>query len=267
MKQVLKSLAHKTLAVMNVFPTRMTDRGEFQSLLQKLYPVSTNKELIRLGPDGDGGYLVPNDLEGIEACFSPGIGFVSGFEKDCADRGMKVFLADKSAKQPAKAHKLFHFTKKFIGVTTDDAFMTCDDWVNSSLPESRSDLLLQIDIEGYEYEVFLSMSDILMNRFRIIVAEFHQLDQFWSEPFFNVAARAFEKIVQTHTCVHIHPNNFDGFLQIGGLKVPQTAEFTFLRNDRIANPSYQRVFPNPLDSDNHPHRPSLTLPRCWYGGE
>lgn len=32
--------------------------------------------------------------------------------------------------------------------------MTLDDWVKSSMPKSQDELLLQIDIEGFEYEVF-----------------------------------------------------------------------------------------------------------------
>ena len=159
MKQLLKSYLIKILATANAFPTRMTDRSELQSLLKKLYPLSSTKELIRLGPKGDGGYLLPNDLVGIQACFSPGVSFVSGFEKDCAALGMKVFLADNSVEGPASAHELFRFTRKFVGATSDDDFMTLDNWVATSIPETNSDLLLQIDIDGDEYEVFLSASE------------------------------------------------------------------------------------------------------------
>jgi hypothetical protein len=263
MKRIHKFLLKRALEDKNKVLVAMTDSNKIQSLLQKLYPVSCDKELIRFGPKGDGGYLLPNDLEGIEACFSPGVAFVSGFEKDCADLGMKIFLADKSVEQPTEVHKLFSFTKKFVGVTSNDDFITMDNWVASSLPESQSDLLLQIDIEGYEYEVFLSISDKLMRRFRIIVVEFHYLKQLWNSPFFKLAARAFEKILQTHTCVHIHPNNRFGSIQKKGLDIPHLLEFTFLRNDRIANPSYQNVFPNPLDYDNTDN-PPLILPKCWY---
>ncbi len=256
----------KILARVNRFTTPMTDRRKLQSLLKKLSPLSTDKELIRLGPKGDGGYLVPNDLVGIQACFSPGVGFASGFEKDCAELGMKVFLADKSVDGSAVKNELFYFTKKFVGVTSNDDFTTLDNWVASSLLEKHTDLLLQIDIEGYEYEVFLSTSDALMQRFRIIVAEFHSLNMLWSWPFFNLAGRAFEKILETHSCIHIHPNNFESHLQINGLDIPQVMEFTFLRNDRMEKTSYQNNFPNPLDCDNDAMGSPLVLPKCWYGG-
>lgn len=264
MKQLLNSALIETLTVVNVFPTRMTALDEIRALLKNLYPLSTNRELIRLGPRGDGGYLVPNDLVGIQACFSPGVSCKSGFEKDCATLGMQIFLADKSVDRPSIEHESFYFTKKFIGATSDDDFMTLDNWVTSSLPETNSDLLLQIDIEGYEYETFLSASESLMQRFRIIVAEFHELDQLWSRPFFNLARRAFDKILQTHACVHIHPNNYEGSLQKAGLNIPRVMEFTFLRNTSIKHSSYQNNFPSSLDYDNNPNNPALVLPRCWY---
>lgn len=264
MKQIIKPIAIDILALGNAFPTPLSDKNALQSLVHKLSPMTSEKDLIRLGPKGDGGYLVPDDLEGIEACFSPGVCLVSGFEKDCADLGMKVFMADRSVDQPAAMHDQFHFIKKYVGVTTNDDFMTVDDWVASSLPGSKADLLLQIDIEGYEYETLLGMSDNLMRRYRIIVGEFHDLDQLWNRPFFKLASRVFEKILQTHTCVHIHPNNCSAPLNKGELSIPPVAEFTFLRNDRVNNASYAKVYPHPLDYDNS-GKSHFPLPACWYG--
>lgn len=266
MRRHLKPYITKALAFANVFPTRMTDPSNLRILLTTLHPISPEKELIRLGHQGDGGYLVPDDLTGISACFSPGVSRISGFEKDCADCGMKVFLADKSVDRPAEEHKLFHFSKKFIGAISNDDFMTLDSWVDTSLSDRDSDLLLQIDIEGYEYEVFLSTSEVLMRRFRIIVAEFHQLDQLWNKPFFNLASRTFEKILKTHSCVHIHPNNCRGSIKKDGIEIPKTMEFTFLKSDRIDHCSYQQNFPNPLDCENTANAP-LPLPSCWYGAK
>ncbi len=263
MSQYLKSIGRDLLARGGAYPTPVTEKRALQSLLQRLHPVATDRRLVRLGPPGDGGYLIPDDLDGIEACFSPGVSQISGFEKDCAERGMEVFMADRSVDRPTEWHDRFHFTKKFVGVTTNDDFMTLDNWVKESLPASASDLLLQIDIEDCEYETFLGMSDALMGRFRIIVGEFHSLNHFWSRPFFQVASRAFDKILQTHSCVHIHPNNQSPAMEKEGLSIPPMMEFTFLRNDRIASRTPATVFPHPLDSENTAGTP-LPLPGCWY---
>jgi hypothetical protein len=254
----------KILGAFNLFPALITNKDELQALLKQLYPVSSGKAMIRLGSQGDGGYLLPDDLSGIEACFSPGVSSVSEFEKDCAERGMKVFLADKSVEGPATDHQLFHFSKKFIGAIQNDDFMTLENWVASSITDEFSDLLLQIDIEGYEYEVFLSSPERLMKRFRVIIAEFHRIDQLWNKSFFRFASSTFEKILQTHTCVHIHPNNAGISVQKDGFVLPQVMEFTFLRKDHIEEEStYQTVFPHPLDRDNASGN-TLMLPKCWY---
>ena len=263
MKQKLKPLAIDILSMGNAFPVPMTDAHALKSLVQRLAPVYGGKDLIRLGPKGDGGYLVPDDLSDIEALFSRGVCQVSDFERDCADLGMKVYMADKSVDGPATNHNSFNFIKKYVGVTTNNDFMTIDNWVSTALPTSENDLLLQIDIEGYEYESFLAMSDNLMKRFRIIVAEFHDLDQLWGRPFFQLASRAFEKILQTHTCVHIHPNNACAPLIKSGLSIPPTMEFTFMRNDRILNSMPSLKFPHHLDADNA-NSPHFPLPECGY---
>lgn len=254
-------------AALNLQSGGSTTKDELQSLISKLHPVSCDKELIRLGLIGDGGYLVPDDLTGIEACFSPGVGFSSTFEKDCADRGMKVFLADGSVDSAKSYHELFVFLKKYVGMVTDNNFTTLDDWVKSSMPDFRGDLLLQMDIEGSEYEVLLAASEDLLKRFRIIVIEFHSLDRLCCKPFFKIASQVFEKLLHTHTCVHNHPNNFSDVIEFKGLEIPSVMEFTFLRNDRISNSSFAKTFPHPLDADNAENKPSLPLPVCWYREE
>ena len=223
----------------------------------------TDKGLIRLGPNGDGGYLVPDDLDGIEACFSPGVGDLVGFERDCLARGMRVFMADGSVDSPVVDDPAYSFLRKYIGALNSPDRVTLDSWVGSVLPGSQSDLLLQIDIEGSEYETFLNLSDGLLRRFRIIAGEFHLIDQLWNRPYFSLVSKAFEKILQAHSCVHIHPNNCIGPVERDGLTIPPVMEFTFLRNDRLQREDYASRFPHAADFDNTAG-PSLPLPACWY---
>lgn len=263
MRSLIKNSMIRTLGIVDAFPVRSTESGEVRALLDRLYPIACDKPLIRLGPCGDGGYLIPDDLGGIEACFSPGVDLVSGFEKDCAARGIHVFLADNTVEQPAEEDELFHFTKKFVGAFSNDDFMTLDRWVDSVSLSKHSDLMLQMDVEGSEYEVFFSMSEALMERLRIIVVEFHALNQLWDKNFFKIASRVFDRILYTHSPVHIHPNNCCGSLKKKGLDIPVAMEFTFLRRDRILRPRYEQQFPNCLDCDNV-DKAGLVLPECWY---
>lgn len=230
----------------------------YKRILPHLHPVTTNRGLVRFGPTGDGGYLVPDDFEGIEACFSPGVSSVSGFESDCAKRGMKVFMADASVDAPADQHPLFEFKKSFIGATTRDNFISLEDWVEQSAKGMHGDLMMQMDIEGFEYEALDTAPSELLERFRIIVMELH-----WLHIVSSDKIRVFRKLLKSHTCLHIHPNNYYTPIKVFDLEIPPLMEFTFLRKDRIARSEYRDDFPHPLDSDNS-SRPTLDLPRCWY---
>ncbi len=108
-------------------------RAEKQAVLDlvnRLHPRTTEHGLVRLGGTGDGGYLVPNDFDGIEACFSPGVCDRANFETDMIARDIRCYLTDASVQKTPIAHDLVHFTKKFLGVINDSQTITLDDWVN-----------------------------------------------------------------------------------------------------------------------------------------
>jgi hypothetical protein len=217
-----------------------------------------------MGPSGDGGYLVPNDLEGIDYAFSPGVSTESGFEAELADRGIGVFLADLSVQGPARAHPRFVFDKKFLGCVTDERYMTLDEWKARRIPDHGGDLLMQMDIEGAEFETLFDASAALLAQFRIMVIEFHYLQNLLNRPYFELVSRLFAKLLAAHSVVHIHPNNCCGSVKAGGFEIPRVAELTFLRNDRFKKKEPQRTFPHPLDRDNT-RKATLPLHRCWYG--
>ena len=54
--------------------------------IKKLMPYEVGFELIRLGENSDGGYLIPKDFENINYCYSAGVGFVTQFEKDLEEK-------------------------------------------------------------------------------------------------------------------------------------------------------------------------------------
>jgi len=242
-KIVLRRLAKKGFT-----PQKTISKEKLIGLIELLYPVQTQFDLIRLGPNGDGGYLVPNCLEDIVACFSPGVAQVSEFEYDCLRGGMKIFMADKSVEKPNwdVAEDRYHFDKKFIGCTNNKDFMTLDSWVQSGDLPNDAELLLQMDIEGGEYATIMNASDDLMKRFKIMVIEFHRLQHLWNKGFFEVAETVFKKILQTHVCVHLHPNNFGGtersvFSQ-SGIDIPKVMEFSFVRKDIVEIKGFQSQF-------------------------
>jgi len=261
----MKNLTKFLFSLFGINAGYSVNKEEVTLFIKNLRPKQTNIKLIRLGPEGDGGYLVPNDLEDIEACFSPGVDLISDFEQECYNRGMQIFLADKSVDKPNLQipEDEYHFTKKFIGTINNEDVMTIDSWISSANINTSSDLLLQMDIEGHEYSSLLTVSHTLMKRFRIIVIEFHDLNKIWNKEFFRLAQSVFLKILDTHVCVHIHPNNCCGTDVQTGIEIPRVAEFTFLRKDRITSLKNSTKFPHKFDFDNTDEK-SIGLPKIWY---
>jgi len=246
---------------------------EIRQLIEQLHPIvglGVPNPLIRLGSDGDdGGYLVPNDIDGITALFSPGVAASSRFETAFADRGSNVFLADASVDGPAEQNNKFHFEKKFLGPVTNGDFMTLDDWIRRSVDAAETELALQMDIEGWEGDVLTEpRSREQLARFRVIVLEVHNFGRVWNRWRFEKMRRLFRTILTTHTVVHIHPNNCCGSTERDGLSIPDALEFSLLRIDRVTDWGHRHDFPHSLDRANmaklRPDDPDVVLPREWY---
>lgn len=231
--------------------TTTADPHDVSAWLTRLHPVVAPTGLRRLGPAGDGGYLVPDDLEGLAAVFSPGVGGIVGFERDCAGLGMRVHLADGSVDGLPVVDDRLDFVPEFLGPLAAPGVLTLPDWVQRAEPDPDADLLLQMDIEGGEWTVLLSAPSDLLARFRIIVIEFHALDAVFERNSSPWIRATFDKLLATHACVHIHPNNCCGVRSHKGVEVPRVAEFTFLRRDRFpaGDVVFATEFPHPLDRD------------------
>ena len=169
--QLKKAIKSRMLA-MGFYTAAGTKSSDLTCLIQKLRPYSCGPKLIRVGGAGDGAYLIPDDLDGIEYCFSPGVNTVSDFENDLANRGIRSFMADYSVDGPPLNRPEFCFEKKFLGASDHDHYFTLSTWKNKYLHDYSGDLILQMDIEGAEFEVILNMPDDLLAQFRIMAIEF-----------------------------------------------------------------------------------------------
>lgn len=232
------------------------------ALIRELHPVTTRFPLVRIGGDGDGAYLVPDDLDGISALFSPGVAETATFESYFADRGIPCYLADASVEAAPVDHPLFSFEPFYVGIIDSGILKTLDTWVNQHAP-GESDLILQMDIENAEWSVLANVSTATLFRFRIIVIEFHGVERILDSAFHRDVLR---RLLQTHHVVHAHPNNSSKLVSAKGVKIPPLLEVTFLRKDRAAGTGFAVKFPHELDVTNVPTNAALPLPANWYGG-
>ena len=227
-------------------------RRELQSLFLSLKPRTNGFELLRIGGDGDGGYLVPGDLENIEACFSAGSDKVMLFESHLAQNySIKSYILDKIEKKPAELTDLQIYREGWLGITTDKETVTLEDWLMETNLDKSADLILQMDIEGAEYPTLLNTSPAVLERFRIIVIEFHGLDYFMNyNDFKNLYSPVFEKLLDCFDVVHFHANNCCGNWRVQDFDFPKVVEITFHRKDRRLRVLEDAITPNALDRKN-----------------
>lgn len=263
-KSAVRSISRSALFARGFHASRATNVRDVQSFIESLHPIDCGIDLIRAGSNADGGYLIPNDLNGIEYCFSPGVSNLADFESQLADLNIRSFLADYSVASLPLERPEFTFDKKFLGSSNRDPFFTLSAWKEKYLKGYAGDLLLQMDIEGYEYETILSTPETLLDQFRIIIIEFHELDKLFDAFDFTLISSCFEKLLQFFYVVHIHPNNTSEVVTRGEIAIPAVMEFTFLNKRRAKRTSAQSAFPHPLDADCGPALRHIALPKCWY---
>jgi len=258
-KEKIKSFLYSK----DYFISRATEPSVLADFMRSVRPLETNHDLIRVGGETDGGYLIPNDLEGVEACFSPGVSSCADFEMDLARRGIRCFLADYSVESPPVSHPGIHFEKKYLGQTDDSTYTTLESWVGRRAPHQR-EFILQMDIEGGEYPVIIDTSSETLRKFRILVIEFHEMESLYVKWGFNLINLTFKKVLKDFEVVHIHPNNYMKPVVYGPYAIPPYLEFTFLRKDRITKRRPALTFPHPFDRENVAGKGDIPLPSCWY---
>ena len=260
---VLDFIITRLLRALRLRRVKPSSREDIARFLAAVRPVVTEHPLIRVGAGADGGYLMPDDLAGISTCFSPGVAARADFEEELAKRGIRSFMADYSVAGPPTRNPQFHFERKYVGIRNDDVFTTLESWIVRNAP-AEQDMILQMDIEGDEYGVLLTTPVETLRRFRIIVVEFHELEELSESRGCERIGLAFEKLLAAFDLVHAHPNNCKPVFRYKGWEVPPVVECTFHRKDRSTCRSPADVFPHPLDRANLHYLADYPLPRCWY---
>jgi len=175
-----------------------------------LWPVDTGYPLIRIGGNDDGSYLLPDVLQGVTLCLSPGVCGNYSFEKHLLDTyGIISLLCDPEDEPPADLHQYLTFDRFALSSRDATGQSTLRSWLHKYGYECRYPRILSMDIEGAEVEVLLSLSDEELLSFRIITVELHYLH------LLNQVTNSYGQAL--HTCVnrlmryfdvvHFKPNN------------------------------------------------------------
>ena len=241
--------------------TGLTSKQDVVALLARLRPQDNGHSLIRVGGPGDGGYLIPDDLRDITELFSPGSNKLSNFEKELAEHWeIKSYICDSIEEKPDDLSSFQDFTPAWVGPYTDgDKLISLTQWIEEK-SQSSGDLMLQMDIEGAEFQTLMSVSTKLIKRFRIIVIELHFLEALknrWA--FEQIYSPFFNKLLGNFDVIHVHPNNCCGVWTFGDIEYPRLVELTLHRKDRSKYLSPRKSSRNELDQPCVSSNPDLSI--------
>lgn len=246
---------------------RLNSKAELELFLERFRENYVSCDLVRVGGDGDGGYLHPNNLDGISYCYSPGVSHTADFEKELSDRfHIKSFMADASVNDTPILDKNFEFIPKFLGAYSQDEFITLSDWINQTIGDTEDNIILQMDIEGGEFDVLMFEDSSTLARFSTMTIEFHGLKKMFQKDFLKMMSAIFEKIYKNFSICHVHPNNCCGIMSLDGIDIPHVMEVTFIRNDLIEGALSDKSIqlPHILDRKNVKKKEDISMPEIWW---
>jgi hypothetical protein len=222
------------------------DQIEIEAFYKKLQPFQSGFPLKRVGGNGDGGYLIP-DLEiQWDAIISPGVGGSIAFESEVANQDTAVFLIDATVKPPRDLPRNFHFISKMLRSGNDDSDSTnLQELINDSRIKGKN-LLLQMDIEGGEWEILLDASAELLEKFMMIVVELHNLEYLKERQRFVGLNLALDKLLKYHFVTHVHANNAGSFYFHRFKRYPKVVEVTLVRETAFKRGNLSEI-PHELD--------------------
>ena len=233
--------------------SKLTPETSLFNFLVKFRPIDNGIKLIRVGDKGDGGYLIPDDIRQIKFCFSAGCDKHWSFEKDLEKLyGIKSFIIDSEDKKPVDLGVNQFFTPSWLGIDSNAKTLKFEDWIEKSGVVNDSNLLLQMDIEGFEWECINGISLETLSKFTVIIVEFHSIRNILNyRMFLEVYSPVINKLTKNFDVVHFHPNNCCGSHNFkGAFSFPNVFEVTFHRKDRAIGNFGFRNLPHNLDVKN-----------------
>lgn len=198
-------------------------------MLKYLKPVDANLKMKRLGPDEDGGYVMPEKvLDECVALFTYGVGNEIRYETDFYNQYNKpIFVFDHTINYTPPEY--MNHTKQGLGYGPD---MDC--FINHYAERKISGpVYLKVDIEGGEYPYFLNADiDAIADLTIGLSIEVHWLETDKDRDNF---VKMMERLSKRFTLVHTHGNTWGDMFNLDGNDVLNVYELSFINTDYITD--------------------------------
>lgn len=221
---------------------------------------------VRIGEQNDGGYVFLEDLlTNGKVAYSIGIGKTVKFEEAIEAYGHHIWMYDHTV--DGSRFKTPNRTIQKIGIGTNNKgeFQTLKTMIDSNGHQKETNMLLQMDCEGAEWEVFANMNseDLLrLSGFSQLCIEMHWFVSYFSRAdSTDLIQRALTNLRKNFTPCHVHANNWSGFYKIPRVPpIAETFEVTWVRNDLVEwDDAAEEIYPTEFDSPCNDTRYEIEL--------
>ncbi len=240
---------------------RPVTHAELFSLLNLIRPWQIASDVkVRLGSDGDGGYVMPSSSQRSNAVLSIGIGDEVSFDNQLAALGARVLQFDHTIPASPSSHPRITFHKLGWGERDQGPFLSLRTMMQMMDWDEAVHPILKFDTEGAEWDCLGGAATEDLARFEVLAGEFHDFQNLVNRDYFDKAYAVFSKLALTHHVVHMHANNAGGMVMLGGIPFPRLLELTYLRKDAALFSGHSaEPIPGPLDRPNVKQLPEIYL--------
>ncbi len=239
---------------------------ETLTVLRYLRPHSAaGYKKARFGSAHDGGYVMLDDFRGQDIAFSFGIEQNAEWDAAIADRGLTVFQFDHTVDISNEDNPRLIFAKTKIAASVGEGAESLLSLLEKHDKRRKTpNIILKIDIENDEWDVFDATPVEALGRFSQIIGEFHSFENLSVHHWRQRALRVFEKITRNFYLVHVHANNHASYTNIENIIVPNVLELTFANKDLYEFVESREIFPTGLDAPCNRDRPDIHLGSFLY---
>ena len=240
----------------NLFIEKQVNIENIKHTLKKIQPLDVGYNLIRLGEDSDGGYLVPDDFKGIKFCYSAGVGYVTKFENDLFQKyNIKSFMIDSNAIPSELLPPNANFINKHLSIQENENSMSINNFLNN-----KDEIIFKMDIEGDEYINLINLNEDKFQNIRIMILELHDLRNLRSVFFYKIFDQVISRLSKYFYFCHLHPNNTSKLTKIAEFSIPDMLELTLINKQRVkfSNSNYLSI-PHKLDKKVNPTEEDIFL--------
>lgn len=192
-------------------------------------PVYTEYPLIRIGQEGDGGYLIVNNKFNTSLILGYGVNDDASFENQLTEHfGIDAYVFDHTIDKPPEMGPRVKYIKEGISDRDEKDVKSLKYHMDKYLKNDGSFCILKMDVEGAEWK---SLKNADLSRVSQIILEMHDMG---TEADFDLI----KKINTDFYLISIHGNNYGGYCSSRGKKFPKVIECTWVRKEFIHNPVY-----------------------------